>query len=327
MDNLVKYGLVVFVLCVLINLSYSESDDASSTQPPPPSKSDRAGRKLYDAELYTGTDPENSPFASENGFQIIPRPSTGKKYVIPYRHAGSGVLKKSGNNQNWNVWKGDEEHSEEDDESSNDNSPKWQPPPQQWDNNAWLADPMSILLLKNAVADMHKPTTFLDKITSDPVLFIVAAAIPLSLLLSAVLPVFMNSFAQTGNVPTITTTATGPTKSRSNDLDIMPYLTPVMEAIGTFGIRSISNPDCMQRIFCEVAQEKVDFNELKYVKKAANVAKYLSVGTWLENLGVKDIVDSLSSGRCENIPCGHSTKKENAKSRYSLKKSSDSVKK
>lgn len=327
MENFAKYGLLVSVLCILINLSCSESDDASSTPSPPPSNYDRAGRKLYDAELYTGPDPENSPFAAESGFQIIPRTTAGKKYVIPYRHAGSGVLKKSGNNQNWNVWKGDEEHSEEDDESSNDNSPKWQPPPQQWDNNAWLADPMSILLLKNAVADMNKPTTFLDKITSDPALFLVAAVIPLSLLLAAVLPVFMNSFTHTGSMPTITTTATGPSKSRSNDLDIMPYLTPVMEAIGTFGIRSISNPDCMQRIFCQVAQEKVDSNELKYLKKAANVAKYLSVGTWLENLGVNDIVDSLSSGRCENIPCGHSAKKENAKSKYSPKKSSDSVKK
>lgn len=313
MECFAKYGLVLFVLCSIAILSCSGSDD------PVLKSTAKNGRKYYEAEIYTETNGRN-----EDRPQSLPNAVAGK-YVIPYRRAGSGVLKKSGNEVNWNFWKGDEESTEAE-ENENENYQKWQPPPQPWNSNdAWAADPMSFLLLQNAMASMknqQKPVGFLEKIAAEPALLLIAACIPISLLLAAVLPTLIHSMNP--GIPTITTTATGQ-KTRSNDLDLMPYLVPAMEAIGTFGIRSVANPDCVQRIFCQVAQEKVGFHSQQYFKRAASVARFLSTGTWLENFGVKKIVDSLSSGHCEDIPCGHDVKKETAKFKYSQKKDSNFV--
>lgn len=319
-----KFGLLFFVVCAITQLSRSETNDDAISDTKKP---ERMSRKYYDAEIYTGND-DGETFG-DHRFRGVPRSVTVKKHVIPYRHAGSAIMKKSGNNINWNVWKGENDDSVNEDSDDAD-VPKWQHAPQGWGNDAtWVADPMYIMMLKNAMAEIkgeNKPTGFLSKITSDPALLLIAASIPISLLLAAVIPAIVNLVANGSNVPVISTTATG-SKSRSSQMDIVPYLAPVMEAIGSFGVRSINDPDCMQRIFCQVAQEKASLHDSKYLRKAATIAKYLANGNWLENFGVKDLVESLSNGNCENIPCSHSTRKETLTSKYPSKDYSNSVKK
>lgn len=327
MTNLVKCALAVFVVCSVARPSSSKPDEPTTESPSRPDS--RAGRKFYEAEIYTGNYHDTVPFG-EPDIQGLPRSVTAQKHVIPYRHAGSGIVKKNGNN--WNVWKGENDMSEDADDSDNNDSPgRWQPPspPQNWNNDAWITDPMYIMMLKNAMADYNKgeskPSGFLAKITADPALLLIAASIPISLLLAAVLPALTNMMMNGSSLPTITTTATG-SQTRSTQADIMPYLSPVMEAIGSFGIRSIGSPDCMQRIFCQVAEEKMASYDSKNFRKAARIARYLSAGSWLENLGVKDIVDALSNGSCESVPCS-SSKKEKVKSKHSQKLHSNAVRK
>lgn len=237
-------------------------------------------------------------------------------------------MKKSGTNVNWSVWKGDDNNNNDgDDDSDETGGPRWSPPvppPTNWNNDPWNVDPTYLMALKNAMADIkaeQKPAGFLAKIHSDPTLLLIAASIPISLLLAAVLPAIMNMLMNGNNMPVISTTATG-NKARNGQVDIMPYLTPFMEAIGTFGVRSISNPECMQRIFCQVARDNVPYYESGYIRKVAGIARFVSSGSFLENYGFKDLVDSLGSGKCENIPCTNS-KGANKKSKYSRKLDED----
>lgn len=325
MANFFSLGCVVWVLCSVAQLCCgSEAQDIVTTETNPEKVTPgRGGRKYYDSEIYSGSDLEVVPdIDAEAG----PRTLTGTKYV-PYRRV---VVKKSGNNLNWNGWKGDDDNSDDNDDDSGD-GPKWQqqPPQHSWGgpNEAWTADPMYVMMLKNALSDFKgpeskPPTSLLAKLTSEPALLLIAASIPISLMLAAVLPALMSYFFRE-SVSTITTTATG---TRARDGDLEPYLTPVMEAIGTFGVRSLGNPECMQRIFCQVARDKMAVRDLRYFKKAAVVARYLSNSNWLGDFGVKDLIESLSTGNCESLKCTHSSEKEQAnKSRYSSKGQSNLV--
>ncbi|GBN05954.1 hypothetical protein AVEN_275337-1 [Araneus ventricosus] len=318
--DFLKYFLVIFSLCLTVDLSLgSDGDETSTTETPTTaSVSDRAGRKYI--PLYEAPDRpvEEGPF--NYGPQASPR-ALPKGNYLPYRHAASGVMKKSGTNVNWSVWKGDDNSG--DDASEEADGAKWPVPSGGWNNDPWAVDPTYLMMLKNAMADIkadQKPEGFLAKLKSDPALLLIAASIPISLLLAAVLPAIMNMWMNGSSMPVISTTATGAGngQAREQQLDILPYLTPLVDAVGTFGVRSITNPDCMQRIFCEVAQDKIPFPESKYVRKAASIARFLSDGSWLENYGVKELVDSLGSGKCEDIPCTNS-KPDNVKSRYSSK--------
>ncbi|GIY20739.1 uncharacterized protein CDAR_99981 [Caerostris darwini] len=319
-----RYFLVIFFLCSVVNLSFSEdSSETSTTETPTTSSSpvsERSGRKYI--PLYEAPDrhADEGPFVF--GPHASPRSLTKGNY-LPYRHAASGVMKKSGTNVNWSVWKGDDNSGDEGSEEAE--PPKW-PMPGAWNNDPWAVDPTYLMMLKNAMADIkadQKPEGFIAKLKSDPALLLIAASIPISLLLAAVLPAVMNMWMNGSSMPVISTTATG-NGAREQQLDILPYLTPLVDAVGTFGVRSISNPDCMQRIFCEVAQDKIPFPESKYIRKAVSIARFLSDGSWLENYGVKDLVDSLGSGKCQNIPCGDA-KPSNTNSRYSRKLNEDSL--
>ncbi|GFS41611.1 uncharacterized protein NPIL_455531 [Nephila pilipes] len=313
--SLLKYSfLVISLLYLSVDLCFTDDTEETSTTETPTtttsSVSERAGRKYI--PLYEAPDrPLNdAPFGYGPSARALP-----KGHYLPYRHAASGVLKKSGTNVNWSVWKGDDNSAAADEGSDEADPGKW-PVPGAWNNDPWAVDPTYLMMLKNAMADIkadQKPSGFLSKLKSDPALLLIAASIPISLLLAAVLPAIMNMVMNGSNMPVISTTATG-NQAREQQVDIMPYLTPLMEAVGTFGVKSISNPDCMQRIFCEVAQEKIPFPESKYIRKAASIARFLSDGSWLENYGVKDLVDSLGTGKCDSIPC---SKVINVKSRYS----------
>ncbi|GFQ82209.1 uncharacterized protein TNCT_328561 [Trichonephila clavata] len=318
--SLLKYSfLVIFFLCLSVDFNFADdteeasTTEASTTTTTTSSVSERAGRKYI--PLYEAPDRPLNDMPFGYGPHASAR-ALPKGNYLPYRHAASGIMKKSGTNVNWSVWKGDDNSAAE--EGSDEADPgKW-PVPGAWNNDPWAVDPTYLMMLKNAMADIkadQKPTGFLSKLKSDPALLLIAASIPISLLLAAVLPAIMNMVMNGSSMPVISTTATG-NQAREQQVDIMPYLTPFVEAVGTFGVKSISNPDCMQRIFCEVAQEKIPFPESKYIRKAASIARFLSDGSWLENYGVKDLVDSLGTGKCNNIPCSDS-KVINTKSRYS----------
>lgn len=318
--GLTQFYLIVCLLCLAVNFSSAEEEKEEASTTTFPSVTNRNGRKYIPLHEASGDD------FNAYGPQASPRALPQGNY-LPYRNVGNGVMKKSGTNVNWSVWKGDDNNNGDEVSDETTGPSRWPmppPPPSNWNHDPWAVDPTYLMALKNAMADIkseQKPTGFLAKLGSDPALLLIAASIPISLLLAAVLPAVMNMLMNGNNVPTITTTATGNKGRNGQQVDIMPYLTPFMEAIGTFGVKSISNPDCMQRIFCQVAHENVPA-----IRSVAGIARFVASGNFLEDYGIKDLVDSIGNGKCENIPCSNS-KGANKKFKYSRKLDEDPAEK
>ncbi|GFS41617.1 uncharacterized protein NPIL_455561 [Nephila pilipes] len=216
-------------------------------------------------------------------------------------------LYKSGTNVNWNVWKGEPE------------GPEMKPPPlpemkgipppppdfeeyyfpaDSWKGDPWTPDKMATMMMM--MHEMKPKPGILSSLKKDPTALLLAATIPVSLIMAAVLPSLMNMMMN-GGLPTVTTTATG-TKARS--LDGLEYLSPVFNAVGTFGSRALDNPECMQRIFCQVTKgSAANSTELRPVQKLLHKISTLVDEHYLKSFGVKTLLDSMVDGDCEKIPC------------------------
>ncbi|GFU10540.1 uncharacterized protein NPIL_382271 [Nephila pilipes] len=217
-------------------------------------------------------------------------------------------MQESGTNVDWNVWDGDEPNSAE------LKPPKVNikgAPPQQnfdyyypvdsWKDNPWDPEKMAaiMVMMKELQKEKEKPSSLLSSLKKDPATFLLVTAIPISILLAAILPTLMKNMISNGQ-STITTTATG---SRARQLIEQNLMYPFLEGISAFGERVLENPSCVQRIFCEVT--KGDTKDSSLLQKALYTASSFINDDYLENYGVKNLFDSMADGNCDNIPCAN----------------------
>ncbi|GIX71732.1 uncharacterized protein CEXT_611261 [Caerostris extrusa] len=124
---------------------------------------------------------------------------------------------------------------------------------------------MSLMTANNKVDEedekesTEKPASFLAKLGVDPMNALVAALIPFSLLLAAVIPVLTNQFMTGLYIPSVYTIATGARKERSlNDSDSAEYFMPILESIASYGAKT----------FEDITKEKPDETKVRFVKEA-----------------------------------------------------------
>ncbi|GFR26674.1 uncharacterized protein TNCT_214181 [Trichonephila clavata] len=214
-------------------------------------------------------------------------------------------MKASGSNVDWNMWDGDEP-----------NSAEYKPPkanlkgapPQQnfdyyypvdsWKRNPYDAEQMAAIMgmMKEFQKEKPEPSGLLSSLKKDPATFLLATAIPISILLAAILPTLIKNMGN--NAPSAITTATG---SRARQLIEQNLMYPFLEGISVFGERALENPSCVQKTFCEVT--KGNARDSSLVQKALYTASSFISEDYLENYGVKKLFDSMADGNCEKVPC------------------------
>ncbi|GBL96302.1 hypothetical protein AVEN_238672-1 [Araneus ventricosus] len=146
----------------------------------------------------------------------------------------------------------------------------------------------------------------LSRILDNPTTLVMATFIPISLLLAAALPVIVNVMMNGINIPSFVPTAG--TKARGygpeNSTDL---LRPILESLVDFNVRYLDSDDCFQKIFCEMTKENTttvtNVPGAKYLKQAVNAATFIVNDDLLNTYGIKNLVDSVKSGKCENIQC------------------------
>lgn len=271
---------------------------------------------------------KNSPDYSPSSYEDYApvgyyRPPSYARPARYYSSESNSPMYPSGTSVNWNVWKGDSSGTPPSPPPQGNKKGGGAPPTDYneyyipmdaWKGDPWMPDqnPMTMMMMMN---QMHKPKMggFLSKIFQDPLTLVIAALVPLSILLAAVLPTLMNMMMN-GGLPTVTTTATGNTAAGRN-LEGIEFLSPVFQTISTFGARSFENPDCMQRIFCQVTKgPAMNGTDSRSFQKALYSASKFIDSHWLETLGVKTLFDSMKDGDCTKIPCSaHSFSTRSAK--------------
>ncbi|GIY82124.1 uncharacterized protein CDAR_506111 [Caerostris darwini] len=158
---------------------------------------------------------------------------------------------------------------------------------------------MEMMMALNNMDESSKPedTGLLSKLISDPKSAAAAAIIPLSIVAAAVVPVLMN-YMMTGAAPQVVSTTANNKESRS--LDSSNNLQVVMENIASLA-RAIDSDECIQKTICRVANGNDSMPVSDYMKKAATTVAQIVKDDWVNNLGVKNLVDGVKQGNCDNV--------------------------
>ncbi|GFQ72938.1 uncharacterized protein TNCT_571041 [Trichonephila clavata] len=139
-----------------------------------------------------------------------------------------------------------------------------------------------------------------SSLKKEPSTFLLVSAIPITILLGAILPALTKNMKKIGTSAT-KTSAIG---NKARDFFEEGFLSPIFDGISTFGERALENPSCVQRIFCETTKSyspnAIGSNLLlKLLTKASSFIDE----SYLRNFGVKTLFDSMVNGNCEKVPC------------------------
>ncbi|KAF8763873.1 hypothetical protein HNY73_022008 [Argiope bruennichi] len=212
-------------------------------------------------------------------------------YVPPL----SDSMYDSSSSVDWNVWK------REDERSSNYADFPYQ---------KYSPDYSDMIMMMQAMKKMDSNTGakpgLLTRILDNPTTLVMATFIPISLLLAAAIPVIVNVMMNGVTIPALFTTVG--TKSRGISIEnSTDLLRPILESLADFNNRYLDSDDCFQKIFCKMTKENTTTTTnvpgAKYLKQAVNAATFIVNDDLLNNYGIKNLVDSVKSGRCEDIQC------------------------
>ncbi|GFU87265.1 uncharacterized protein TNCV_4134101 [Trichonephila clavipes] len=158
---------------------------------------------------------------------------------------------------------------------------------------------MEMMMALSNMDDTSKPedTGLFSKLISDPKSAAAAAIIPLSIVAAAVVPVLMN-YMMTGTAQSVVSTTANNKEARSLDGSI--NLDVIMENIARLA-RAMDNDECIQKTICKVANGDADMPVSNYMKKAATMVARLAKDDWVDNVGVKNLVDGVKQGNCDNV--------------------------
>ncbi|KAF8763883.1 hypothetical protein HNY73_022017 [Argiope bruennichi] len=159
---------------------------------------------------------------------------------------------------------------------------------------------MEMMMALSNMEDTKKPedTGILSKFISDPKSAAAAAIIPLSIVAAAVVPVLMNYMMTGANQPQVIATTANNKEARS--LDSSNNFEVIMENISRFA-RAMDNDECVQKTVCRIIKGDTDLPVSDYMKKAASSLARMVKDDWVNNYGVKNLVDGIKQGNCNNV--------------------------
>ncbi|XP_077523556.1 uncharacterized protein LOC144134522 [Amblyomma americanum] len=138
--------------------------------------------------------------------------------------------------------------------------------------------------------------------------------LPLGLLMAALVPSVIN-------LPVAAVGAVGAAGRRRREAAPI-YRNPILEVIAKFGVNSLEDPSCLQRIFCEVTAEGKAPESLP-VQKVFYTLSTLVNDLWAERLGLKVLFGAVKKGQCDVFRCkaGKPTKPKKPRGSKSKSKS------
>ncbi|KAG8201934.1 hypothetical protein JTE90_027410 [Oedothorax gibbosus] len=163
-----------------------------------------------------------------------------------------------------------------------------------------------MIAMINKLKKKKEDQSFLSKLGSDPKsLAILAAIIPLSIVLMSFVPLLINYFttgaatAQNVLAPGLPSVITSIANSRmARAFDDIETIEKLVEGIVDFGAQVMEEDGCVQKTVCRTVLSQ---GGEKTVKQVAVFVNHLSKGDFLKNWGGKEVLESLEKGDCENI--------------------------
>ncbi|GFS49603.1 uncharacterized protein TNIN_51231 [Trichonephila inaurata madagascariensis] len=171
-------------------------------------------------------------------------------------------------------------------------------------NNPWNMDkkPSVQMIKKEQQNENSKPILggLWSSLKTEPSTFLLVSAIPITILLGAILPTLTKNMKKIGTSAT-KTSAIG---NKAREFFEEGFLSPIFDGISAFRERALENPSCIQRIFCETTKSyspnTIGSNLLpKLLTKASSFIDE----SYLRIFGVKTLFDSMVDGNCEKVPC------------------------
>ncbi|GBM01589.1 hypothetical protein AVEN_60010-1 [Araneus ventricosus] len=137
---------------------------------------------------------------------------------------------------------------------------------------------------------------FLSKLITDPKTYMLAAIIPLAVMIASFVPFLANYFTSGPSMPAVMTTIANSKMARAvQDIDVAQK---VLENLIEFGSKVLEDDECIQKAICELALSKSGPDNARY---AAFVINRISKEHWLENWGAKELVSALEESSCKNV--------------------------
>ncbi|GBN70341.1 hypothetical protein AVEN_20852-1 [Araneus ventricosus] len=145
--------------------------------------------------------------------------------------------------------------------------------------------------------------SYLRKLFLNPKMLMAFAMIPLAFAAEVFIPHLGKIFSR-NMLPVVTSTiASG--LARSFDGTAVSGVDEVLDAINEYGARSMEDPRCFQRFFCQIARSNFEsrsgdsWSVQKVIRK---LAKTVDDRLW-DSLGLKHLFSSLESGNCDSLVC------------------------
>lgn len=158
---------------------------------------------------------------------------------------------------------------------------------------------MEMMMMMKTMQDLQespKDEGLLSKFVDESKSFLMAAIVPLSIILAAIVPIFMNYIMTGSNLPLIQTTASNKLGRSIVDANILEDILQKFEAVS----RHIETDECPEKTLCKVVlRDSSLLND--HIKNLASKVANLVKDEWIKNLKVKKFVHGLGEGNCESI--------------------------
>lgn len=160
---------------------------------------------------------------------------------------------------------------------------------------------MEMMNMMNAMMNIEKETSdkevgFFEKLFSDPKSILVAAIIPVSIMLASFLPLLINYFTAGASLPAVLTSVAGSKLGRNLGDHENFYI--LLENIVKYG-KKFESGDCVEESICVyvTSNSSTDDNLKKVIKAIANIMKK----EWIGYSSIANILSAVKNGNCSNL--------------------------
>lgn len=160
---------------------------------------------------------------------------------------------------------------------------------------------MEVMNMMNAMMSIEKETSdnevgFFEKLFSDHKTILVAAIIPVSIMLASFIPLLINYFTTGASLPSVLTSVAGSKMGRN--LADPENFHILLENIVKYG-KKFESGECIEQSVCVfvTSNSGTDDNLKKVIKAIANIMKK----EWLGYSGIANVVSAVKNGNCSNL--------------------------
>ncbi|GFU10543.1 uncharacterized protein NPIL_382301 [Nephila pilipes] len=173
-----------------------------------------------------------------------------------------------------------------------------------WNNSPWTAEKMAILQMMMKKQQKNDSSPILGGLWSslkkEPSTFLLVSAIPITILLGAILPTLVKNMNKVGPSAVITSAIGNKAREFIED----GFISPIFNGISEFGEKALENPMCIQRILCEVTKDYSlnSTDSTLLVKVLLKTSSFIDE-SYLRSFGIRVLLDSMADGNCAKVPC------------------------